>query len=432
MGIHACSLVPTPTTDATSSKEAALVTVQEWASHNTPTINWSLAQQDSNWVVAPLANVTNPFASSQKSAYRFLVAHAISHNACTGTIVELVSEQSTFTAAQAIKAALLGAQRLQTKQVASEINSFTGWMIMYSSSYEYQTSLIYQSGHLESGQVRIQLVEQTSARKNTSGTKYLMDGAPSCYAVTKCGYAGEYVSTCMTTNYCIDNGSGNGGDGGDSGSGGSNDNGGVGWGGGGNVGSSASSTVAINVSGPKISPAQENRCFTKSQSATLTVYVQQGSPGTRAPVGVNQVGHTFIGIEQNGITRYMGYYPESSAGTIGLTVGRSYAGEIHDNSNSPYNVSITAPVSSEQLNNILNYINNAPVTYNLNSYNCADFGIAVGNLGGMNLPNTTSSGIFSGRSPGNLGEDIRSMNPPSGGSINTNGGNSPTKQGTCL
>lgn len=234
----------------------------------------------------------------------------------------------------------------------------------------------------------------------------------------RCGYVNGELANCIYVLHCDEGVGGVGG--GDSG----------GWGGGGGSDDS-STTVFIDTQGDKTDPKQENRCFTTSQAATLTVYVEQAKPRTRNHVGPNQVGHTFVGIQQNGITRYLGYYPPPSASSTGLTVGLNYPGEIHENSGHNYDVSISTSITGGQLAAILSYINNYPATYNLNTYNCADFGIAVGNLGGMNLPVTTSNGIFSGRSPGDLGEDIRAMAPPSGSSINTTGGNAPTKQGTC-
>ncbi|WP_165769248.1 hypothetical protein [Flavobacterium tructae] len=40
-----------------------------------------------------------------------------------------------------------------------------------------------------------------------------------------------------------------------------------------------------------------------------------------------------------------------------------------------------------------------------NRYACTDFGIAVGKLGGINLPSTKASSFtFNGTYPGNLGE----------------------------
>lgn len=177
-------------------------------------------------------------------------------------------------------------------------------------------------------------------------------------------------------------------------------------------------TISIPYSGPKIDPKLENKCFDINQSATLTIYVQQGNEGTRDLVGTNQVGHVFIGIKQGGIERLYGFYPKSSSNTAMVAVGKSYESELRSNGGELYHVSISATISSKQLTAIINYANSPPSIYNVNSYACTDFGIAIGKLGGINLPSTKSSSlVFHGTSPGNLGEDIRTGSFP--GTIKT-------------
>lgn len=180
-------------------------------------------------------------------------------------------------------------------------------------------------------------------------------------------------------------------------------------GGGGSESDNNLTTFNIIASGPKIDPKIENKCFDVSQSAELTIYVQQGMEGSRQLVGPNEVGHVFVGIKQNGIERYYGFYPESNANTAAVTVGVSYNSELRNNSGELYHVSISKSISAIQLSSIVNYANNRPSTYNVNDYACTDFGIAIGKLGGINLPSTkVSSFMFNGTSPGNLGEDIKS------------------------
>ncbi len=184
-------------------------------------------------------------------------------------------------------------------------------------------------------------------------------------------------------------------------------------GGGGGFVSGSTTTINIVASGPKIDPKKENKCFDVSQTAELTIYIQQGKEGTRELVGPNEVGHVFIGLNQNGIERYYGFYPETGANTALVAVGKDYSSELKDNSKELYPVSITKTVSAKQLNSIINYANNPPATYNVNSYACTDFGIAIGKLGGINLPSTKSSSFtFNGTSPGNLGENVRKGNFP--------------------
>lgn len=116
----------------------------------------------------------------------------------------------------------------------------------------------------------------------------------------------------------------------------------------------------------------ELKCYDKSKSAKLTIYAEQAVKNSREVTA--RLGHTFIGLEQNGIIRNIGFYPDN--GGIANLVSNQDS-EIHDNSESPYHISITVDISSSQLTSIINYIENYPVKYDLNNYNCTDFGIGV-------------------------------------------------------
>jgi len=216
--------------------------------------------------------------------------------------------------------------------------------------------------------------------------------------------------------------------------GGFNDYGGVdyySWDAGGGDFSSYEATINIIASGPKIDPAKENKCFDLNKPAELTIYIQQGKEGTRELVGPNEVGHVFIGIKQNGIERHYGFYPQSGANTAMVAIGKDYNSELRDNSKELYHVSISKSVSADQLSSIIKYANKPPSTYNVNSYACTDFGIAIGKLGGINLPATKASSLtFSGTSPGNLGEDVRSGNFTNTTKTLTKN-NAPQRKGEC-
>nr|WP_315149700.1 hypothetical protein [uncultured Flavobacterium sp.] len=219
------------------------------------------------------------------------------------------------------------------------------------------------------------------------------------------------------------------------GGGDSNDNGGypphVGGGGGGSGGGSAS-TILINIEGEKVDPKVETQCFDKSKPAVLTIYVQQPNENTRDKMGANSVGHTFIGIQQGGIQRILGFYPDSPNASL----ISSQNSELHDNSNTLYHISISVEIDAIELANVINYVNNYPKTYDLNNYNCSDFAIGAATNGGLNLPKTKGSYDavivnFKGHNPGDLGEDIRKMNTPSGATKSTTKGNAPKKKGGC-
>lgn len=183
----------------------------------------------------------------------------------------------------------------------------------------------------------------------------------------------------------------------------------------------------------KINPTEELKCFDLTKNAKLTVYVQQPKENTSEIYSSqNGPGHAFIGLEQNGIVRQIGFYPISSANEIFVGVGIDYNSELRDNNNYLYHVSISKDITSSQLTSISNYIKNFPKTYNVNNFACTDFAIKIGNMGGMGLPSTSVSSLtFKGRSPGQLGQEIRAMNSDGIKTINKIKNNSPNKEGTC-
>lgn len=180
----------------------------------------------------------------------------------------------------------------------------------------------------------------------------------------------------------------------------------------------------------KVNPKRETKCFDLNKPARITIYVEQPIKGSREITA--DIGHTFVGIEQDGIKRYLGFYPDSRYATL-LKPQKS---EIHDNSGSEYHVSISTQVNPDQLKRIINDINNFPKTYDLNKYNCSDFGIQIGRKAGLNLPAKigTYSQLFytfKGRNPADLGEDIREMQDTNTITIDRQGGNAPQKSGGC-
>lgn len=196
-----------------------------------------------------------------------------------------------------------------------------------------------------------------------------------------------------------------------------------------------------NLSDPIISDiTQYLECFSLDSGAILTIYVDQPTANsdetwsTSFSTGVD-VGHTFISISQNGITRVLGYYPTPN--TISPLSGViSSSAVIRNNEGHEYDVSITSSINASQLSNIIDSMSNFNSTYNLNTYNCTDFGISIANSTGMNLTDTSGTwpGNGNGSNPGNLGnlgQDIRAKNLSSGITTNSVGGNAPQNNGTC-
>jgi hypothetical protein len=216
-----------------------------------------------------------------------------------------------------------------------------------------------------------------------------------------------------TTGYCGDTAGGGGtgggsfgssGDGGWGGSGGGGDPGSSGGGGeGGTVRCRAcpDGTVPVATLSPdvtlfappppthKIQNIQEHlKCFNKGKGATFSVYATQPKPGTRSTwagsITDPNVGHTFISITQGGLTRVIGFYPAQ-----GVTpFSPSGPSTLADDSDHDYSVRIALILSATQLEKVLNYITNYPQTYDLNKYNCTDFGIGATAAAGLSLPAT--------------------------------------------
>lgn len=187
---------------------------------------------------------------------------------------------------------------------------------------------------------------------------------------------------------------------------------------------------------PPTTPVQNVRdflkCLTISQSATLAVYAAQPRPGTDATWAGNplspRVGHAFLSITQNGITRVLGFYPTSSISFV-----QDASGIIGDDSNHDYSVRISTTISPSQLANMLTYIyGNSNATYVLPDYNCSDFLIGAAGAAGLYLPDTYGQwgGISGGTNPGNLGQDMRNMSLPAG-ATRTLSGTAPSNSGGC-
>ncbi|MEM8937715.1 MAG: hypothetical protein AAGC64_00040 [Bacteroidota bacterium] len=189
--------------------------------------------------------------------------------------------------------------------------------------------------------------------------------------------------------------------------------------------------------GSKFDPKKELKCFDKTKPAKLTIYIEQAVPGTTKVHGQNEVGHVFVGIEQGQFRRLFGYYPQESATDVGVAVGRNYTAILRDNSGSNYNIKIEKSITAQQLTKVIEEAEDFHKTYNLNNYACVDFGIDIGNLGGMNLPRNTTSELvhgfypFKGRAPGRLGEDIMRSNSTAVGTATRSTQKAPSKRGNC-
>jgi hypothetical protein len=222
-------------------------------------------------------------------------------------------------------------------------------------------------------------------------------------------------------------------------------------GGGGGGGISPAKSVIVNPGSNIIGNITDyDKCFTNTGGSDhlyqVMVCVSQPAPGTRetwgfstggssgSSTGANpvNVGHTFLVFAEttfNGtICRNIGFYPRSAV----TPAAPSYPGQLNNDDQHGYNISLTVTLNNSQFFNMLNYVaRNSTDQYNLNTYNCTSFALQTLYSGGVILPWTTGKWLGgSGNDPGDLGEDIRSMSLSSNMTRNI-GGSSHPNIGTC-
>lgn len=270
--------------------------------------------------------------------------------------------------------------------------------------------------------------------KRSANSTTVPSNTPSLLALCYDYYVVYYTNGVETgRDFLYTNCSGGGGSGGGGGGdGGSSGGGGGGGSGTGTTGAISPTTVLVVPPTTPVNNIQEYlKCFTASQAATFTAYAQQprpNHPDTWAPSASGpNVGHTFISITQNGITRVLGFYPTSDK-----AIFDDGPGVIGDNSQHAYSVRITTTISPGSLNSLLTYIySHSNDTYSLTDYNCTNFGIGAAGAAGLTLPNTYGDwGIGGGSTPGTLGQDMRTMPLPVGATRSLSG-TSPANTGGC-
>ena len=206
-------------------------------------------------------------------------------------------------------------------------------------------------------------------------------------------------------------------------------------GGGGSMTTAPAMSNLPGQSGPKISPRKYTDCFGSIPDAgskdIVTVYVQEPLPGTSFNVGPNSVGHVAIGLTksngQSTITQVIGFYPDAT----GLSKIDA-PGKLVDNGAMNYTVSISYQVIPQEFNQILNYVSVTPSTYDLFSFNCANFVYDACLAGNIKLPDPwTSVGFDAAQimTPGALGSSISNLTGYN--NVNGKGGNAPNSHGPC-
>jgi hypothetical protein len=179
-----------------------------------------------------------------------------------------------------------------------------------------------------------------------------------------------------------------------------------------------SNIVVVNMPDEPFTNIQEVLdCFNIGSGAYLRIYSTEPNPGSGDTHSGTYVGHSFISIIQGNTVCTVGFYPEEE--TVNPLTNTTSDSILGNDGGNIFSVNVGVPITGEQLGNIINYISSASnSTYNLNTYNCTDFAIQVGNLGGIPLPDCYGSWPYGGGSnPGVLGEYIRNHHEL--GAINT-------------
>ena len=169
-------------------------------------------------------------------------------------------------------------------------------------------------------------------------------------------------------------------------------------------------------------------CIDIDSPATLTIYADQPIVGSKFPVKGTDPGHAFASLTQNGNTVVFGFYPKTKAKAALLDEGAIGNNQTHE-----YDTSITTEITPEQVLSIIEYAVVKPTVYNVNHFNCTDYAIEIGNLGGLSLPNcyTPLYPGGGGSAPSVLGEHIRNLPESNNYITNTSTNNAPQQSGDC-
>lgn len=211
----------------------------------------------------------------------------------------------------------------------------------------------------------------------------------------------------------------------------------------------ASAPTFISPTYPITDIKTEVKCFSNNVSSaySISVNINEPSPGTRDvfdPFSSFRAGHTFLTLEQHNpdgssIIRNIGFYPKYSA-KPGDPLDVGVFGE---DSNTPFDVSLKISVSGADFISVIHNLENQTMVYDLDNFNCANSTMSALKSVNINLPSTKSnSALFSGNTPGDLGEDIRNMDlnnfsAANGGRkitrtvSNSNNQTAPTRTGGC-
>lgn len=178
---------------------------------------------------------------------------------------------------------------------------------------------------------------------------------------------------------------------------------------------------------------QHLKCFDPTKPARITIYVDQPVHNGNHYFSMSDgVGHSFLGIEQDGNIRTIGFYPQGTASPLYPDDPMQFK----DNMGKQWDVSISFEINANELSALLNYTkNNTPATYDLNTFNCTNWIISACSSMNIHLPQTIVNwSRGGGLSPGQFGQDMRNFTM-SGRQITTSiigqVGNAPSNSSKC-
>ncbi len=197
---------------------------------------------------------------------------------------------------------------------------------------------------------------------------------------------------------------------------------------------SPTSLLVISPDKPIANMTNYLECFNANQNAIITMYVDQPKSGYSDAFALTWsgavIGHTFVSITQGSNTSVFGFYPSTDDTNTSSPPEPSAMG---DDSGESFDVSISVTVSGTVLQQILQYAIGRPSNYDLDNYNCSDFGIAIGNLAGLGLPDAYGTWPGGGGSnPGALGQHIRSRTSSGNVTIKKTAGTASSNSKGCL
>jgi hypothetical protein len=154
-------------------------------------------------------------------------------------------------------------------------------------------------------------------------------------------------------------------------------------------------SVLYNVSGSTISNLSTYiGCFNPNSDATVTIYVNQPSPGTSVLYSASPyyIGEAFVQIRQGSVAKVFGFYPLGGSRPGVSPVDTGY---FVDKSGASFHIALTFGVPAANFAGVLAYLQSlsGPTpSYHFNFHNNVDFAINIGNLSGQ--PINVADGNF--------------------------------------